>query len=191
MVTSHKILIILVILIIVIFITNSQSSTNSKSSKKEPFLQPGGSYCWNTINSQLPFECMGGYNYNSSTNECNPPPGPKLPAYNWSALSTYTPSELDGFLYANRIPPNSPNCTTLTQNEVNTAISNAKSRNGSFTQAECNILWPGSVASSSWNYGSVDHCLIANMEYPNNCRDGFTNDLNTGKCYMGLLVPFT
>ena len=59
MLSLHKILIILVIFVIVI------SITNSKSPKKEPFLQPGDSYCWTGLNARIPNECMGGYNYKS------------------------------------------------------------------------------------------------------------------------------
>ncbi len=78
----------------------------------------------------------------------------------------------------------------ITQNEVNTAINNAKTRNGSFTRAECNILWPKSVASPNWNYGSINHCLIENIG-GSYCSDWSTGDLNTGKCYFGKLVPYT
>jgi hypothetical protein len=106
MLNSHKILIILVI--IVIYITNSQSFTNSKSSKKEPFLQPGGSYCWNTINSQLQNECMGGNLYNSTCTTTLTSPNGIIINNDWNTLTPA--SEINAFLKSNYISDMSFNC---------------------------------------------------------------------------------
>jgi hypothetical protein len=134
---------------------------------------------------------MGGYNYNSTTNECNPPIGTSLPAYNWSTMSTdnqsngrgtkSNQSELNKFINANNISPNLSNCTTLTQNEVDNAIKNAKSRNGSFTQSECDVLWPGSNVNTN-PYTGQEHCFTSGNfnTWPYIIWD--MKDNNTGEC---------
>jgi hypothetical protein len=161
--------------------TLSSNEVNNKVSNAQ-FLQPDGSYCWKTPNTLIPFECMGGYTYNRSNDTCDPPKGSSLPSYNWRALKGYNQSNLDAFISANHIPPNLSSCTTLSSNEVNNKVSNAKSRKGSFTRAECDILWPDLNVDTHTNYDTGDKYCYS--PYTNDCFPMQVLDLNNDKCRL-------